>query len=192
MNSSQKIIQKWKVLDSKELFKAGFFKLRTDRCELPDARVMPHYYVFEFRDWVNVVAVTKSQQMILVEQYRHACEEVALEIPGGSTDPQDANDHAQAASRELIEETGYQAKKLLYVGRHRPNPAMQNNWMHTYLALECEKIAEQSLDPFEDMRVLLVPIKEAYEMTLDGRINHSIVMASMLMARQQLSAENLL
>ncbi len=184
---SKKILP-WKVLSSKELFRAGFFVLRTDRCELPDARVMPNYYVFDFKDWVNVIALTKQNEVILVEQYRHAVEEVALEIPGGSSDPMDLKDYQKAAERELLEETGYRPKKCIYLGKHRPNPAMQNNWMHSFLALDCEKVADQNLDAFEDILVLKVPVREVYDMVFQAKINHSIVVASMMLAYPHLKS----
>ncbi len=184
----QKLIRPWKVLGSQELFRAGFFTLRSDRCELPDGRAMPNYYVFEFKDWVNVVALTPRNEMILVEQYRHACGEVAIEIPGGTSDHGEEEKYEQAAARELLEETGYEAKRFIYLGRHRPNPAMQNNWMHSFLALDCEKVADQNLDMFEDIRVLRVPVKEAYQMIFDLKINHSIVITSMILAQPHLKS----
>ncbi len=182
------IVLPWKVLESKELFRAGFFNLRTDRCELPDGRVTPNYYVLSFRDWVNVMALNTKDEVILVEQYRHACKEIELEIPGGSSDPGDKEDYQAAAERELLEETGYKPQQIIYLGRHRPNPAMQNNWMHSYLALNCEKVTSQKLDAFEDIRVLEIPVKEAYEQVFSGKIRHSIVLASMMLAYPHLKS----
>lgn len=184
----KKLILPWKILGSKELFRAGFFVLRSDRCELPDGRVMPNYYIFDFMDWVNVIALTPQNEMILVEQYRHACGEVAIEIPGGSSDPGDDQNYQKAAARELLEETGYEAKRFIYLGRHRPNPAMQNNWMHSFLALDCEQVAEQKLDAFEDIKVLKVPLKEVYEMIFNLKINHSIVIASLMLAHPHMKS----
>ena len=66
----------WKKLASQELFAAGVFKLRSDRCELPDGRIMPNYYVLEFPDWVNIVPLSDDNQIVLVEQYRHATGEI--------------------------------------------------------------------------------------------------------------------
>lgn len=173
----------WKVLASEVVAQTGFFRLRSDRCELPDGRVMPRYYVMEFPDWVNVVPVTDDGQMILIEQYRHASGQVHLEIPGGSTHPgPQAEDPAEAAKRELLEETGYVPRDLQKVASHFPNPAMQSNRMHTFVAFGCQKTAEPSLDPFEDLRTVLVPIEEAVEKALAGAIDHSIVAASILAA----------
>lgn len=175
--------RKWKTLASETLTESRVFRMRADRCELPDGRVMPRYFVIEFPDWVNVVPVTDDGQIILVEQYRHASGRVHLEIPGGSTDPgKEPEDPAKAAARELLEETGYAPRELKFAAAHFPNPALLNNRMHTYVALGCRKVAEPSLDPFEDLKTVLMPINQAVEWALSGRIDHSIVAASILAA----------
>ncbi len=170
-------MSRWKVLKSTELLKARLFRLRTDECELPDKRVMPSYYVMEFPDWVNIVPITADKQMILVEQYRHAGGDTFLEVPGGGThgpkeDPKDAG------VRELLEETGYESSEWIYCGFHCPNPALQTNRVHTYLALNCRKVAEPNLDPFEDLIVKLVPVTEALDLWGRGEIKHSLISAS--------------
>jgi 8-oxo-dGTP pyrophosphatase MutT (NUDIX family) len=173
----------WKTLSSETLAQTPFFRLRADRCQLPDGRVMPRYYVMEFPDWVNIVPVTDDGQMILIEQYRHGSGRVHLEIPGGSTNPGPKPEEAAAAARrELLEETGFAPRELRLVASHFPNPSMQRNRMHTFVALGCKAIAEPDLDPFEDLRVRLVPIDEAVRLAVDGKIDHSIVAASILAA----------
>ena len=175
----------WKTLTSKEIFKTSFFRFRMDSCELPDGRVMPQYYVFEFPDWANIVPITEDGKIVLVEQYRHANGKLCLEIPGGSTNaPQDgkAEDPKKAAVRELLEETGYVPEDVRLVGVHAPNPALQNNRMHTYVAFGCRKMEEPDPDPFEDLKVVTATVPEVIEMIFDGRINHSIVVASILYA----------
>lgn len=172
----------WKVLSSRELFKAGFFRFRSDQCELPDGRVMPNYYVLEFPDWVNIVPVTDDNKIVLVEQYRQASGEVCLEIPGGSTDPKFKEDPKVAALRELAEETGYVPEDVRLVGVHAPNPAMQNNRMHTFVGFGCRLVTQPQLDPFEDINVVTKSIPEVVDMIFTGKINHSIVVASLLYA----------
>lgn len=172
----------WKVLSSREVFSTSIFRFRIDECELPDGRVMPNYYVLEFPDWVNVVPVTEDNQIVLVEQYRQAAGEVHLEIPGGSLDPHSGEDPKKAALRELAEETGYVPSDLRLVGVHQPNPAMQNNRMHTYVGFGCKKIAEMNLDPFEDIRVVTKSIPEVMDLVMAGKISHSVVVASLLYA----------
>lgn len=174
----------WKVLDSEELFRSKVFRLRKDRCELPDQRVMPGYYVMEFPDWVHVIPVTTDGQIVMVRQYRHAAEDIFLEVPGGTTDP---GEEAQpAAERELLEETGYKAQSWRYLGAHSPNPALQSNKMHTYLALDCKKVAEPDLDPYEDIELELMSIKDVFKALEEGKVQHSLMMASLALARPEL------
>lgn len=165
---------RWKVLNSTEVLKSRVFRLRSDQCQLPDGRVMPSYYVMEFPDWVNVVPVTADGQMVMIEQYRHAGGDTFLEIPGGSTHGK-GEDPRVAGERELREETGYEAKEWIYCGFHFPNPALNSNRMHTYLALNCQKAGEPQLDPFEDLTVKLMPVKEAIERWSNGEIKHSLI-----------------
>lgn len=174
-----KKIESWKILNTEELLKTHFFRLRRDECELPDGRIMPHYYVTEYADWVNVVPITADDQIILIEQYRHAIGRVTYEIPGGALSFRSSETPEQAALRELREETGYMAEEIRFIGKHRPNPATQNNYMHTFVALGCHLEGEQNLDPYEDIRVLTKPIHEVIEMAFDGRIDHSIILASL-------------
>lgn len=167
----------WKVLKTSNIFQAGFFRLRVDECELPDKRVMPCYYVMEFPDWVNVVPITEDGQVVLIDQYRHAAGLDFLEIPGGSTHP-GGEDPLVAGRRELLEETGYEAREWVSCGSHYPNPALQSNQMHTFLALGCKKVAEPKLDPYECLTVRLVPVREAVDAFYRGDFKHSLISAS--------------
>lgn len=156
--------------------------MHVDECELPDGRIMPRYFVLEFPDWVNVVPITTDGQMVLVRQYRHAAQDMFLEIPGGSTHAdrgQGPEDPRVAGERELLEETGYMAKEWISCGFHYPNPALQNNRVHTYLALGCEKIKEPELDPYEDLTTVTLPVREVFKKWQNGEIQHSLIAASL-------------
>lgn len=176
MSSSPK---PWKVLSTEDIFKTHFYKLRTDRCELPDGRVMSNYYVMEFSDWVNIIPITTDDKVIMIEQYRHAIDKVTLEFPGGAVSTKSNETAEQAGVRELEEETGYIPEEVRFVGKHRPNPALQNNWMHVYVALGCSLQSKQKLDPYEDIRVVTKTIPEVLEMVFSGEIEHSLMVASL-------------
>jgi 8-oxo-dGTP pyrophosphatase MutT (NUDIX family) len=176
--------KKWEVLNSAVLLKGTFFKLRADECKLPNGRIMPKYYVMELLDWVNIVAIT-DKKVIMIQQYRHACDETFLEIPGGTTDSHKETPLA-AAKRELLEETGYVSENWIYKGFHCPNPAIQNNKMHTFLALDCKKKAEQDLDPYEDITVELHDSNKIIEMLKNGQIYHSLISASLVRCLDEL------
>jgi len=72
------------------------------------------FYILESRDWINIIPLTDDHQVVMIRQYRHGSREVTLEIPGGLVDPGDTP--KKAAVRELLEETGYQAKKWIKSG----------------------------------------------------------------------------
>lgn len=185
-------MSQWKVLKSLEVFRAGFFRLRTDECQLPDGRVMPRYYVLEMVDWVNVLPVTDDGQAILLKQYRHAAGRDFLEIPGGTTTPGKSEDPRLAGERELLEETGYEAREWVSCGFHYPNPALQNNRMYTFLALGCRKVAEPSLDPYEDLETVKMDLKDALKIWEDGGFGHSLISASISLTIKHLKERGLI
>jgi ADP-ribose pyrophosphatase len=179
-------IKPWKTLDSEELAKFGYFRLRKDKCELPDGRIMPSYYTIEFGDWVNVIPVTKDKKIVLIRQYRHSVGETTIEIPGGSIDPKLEEPPQRAAQREMEEETGYTSPKLELIGVQYPNPALLSNRMHTFIAWDCEKTKEQALDPFEDIETFEVSIPELKNLIETGKITHSIILGSFLISQKKL------
>ena len=96
----------WKVRKREYLAREFWYTVRVDEVELPTGSVIAKYWVNEYRPWVNVVAITAAEEVLLIRQYRHGLEQVHFEIPAGTTDPGETELEA-AARRELLEETGY-------------------------------------------------------------------------------------
>jgi ADP-ribose diphosphatase len=161
-------ITPWKILKSTHL--RG--KVRIDQCELPGGRMIEGF-ILEYRDWVAVLALTKRQEVILVRQYRHGAQKVIEELPGGSMDAPDASP-LEAARRELLEETGYSSERFIEVGKVSPNPASQTNLIHSFLALDAEKVGAQHLDVTEEIEVLLKPLEEVIRMAKNGELLDSM------------------
>lgn len=166
----------WKVLTSEYLARKPWFTVRHESIELPDGRLIPDYYVFEYPDWVNVIAITKEGKFVFIDQYRHGLGETDYEIPAGVAEPDDASMLA-AAQRELAEETGYgggQWRELMVVA---PNPSTQNNLTYCYLATGVERLGEQHLDATEDIRVHLFSGAEVRDLLESGRIRQALMAA---------------
>jgi 8-oxo-dGTP pyrophosphatase MutT (NUDIX family) len=149
------------------------------------------FSVIEAVDWVNVIALTPDERVVLIRQYRVGTAKVCLEIPGGMVDP--GEDAEAAAARELVEETGYTARTWHHLGSMAPNPAIQNNQLHSYLALDAElsgpetgqlgsvtrgRTHEQKLEGSEVVSVDTVPLREVTELLRRGAIEHALVVAA--------------
>ena len=97
--------RKWKVLESEYLIRRPWLTARRDRAELPDGRINNEYYVLEYPDWVNIIAVTEDGDIVLERQYRHGLGNTCYELPCGVIEKGETP--LEAAKRELLEETGY-------------------------------------------------------------------------------------
>jgi 8-oxo-dGDP phosphatase len=149
------------VLEREYLFrKPPWLVLRRDHLRLPGGREIPEYFVSEFPPWANVVAVTPSDELVLLRQYRPGIGGVHFEVPAGVVDPRDPDAEA-AARRELLEETGYGGGRWSPLMSLSANPALQDNLTHTYLAEGVTPIARPDPDATEDLRVHLVPVAQA-------------------------------
>lgn len=174
-------MKKWRTLESQTLFKSNYASIRKEICEVEKGRIMSNYYILEVRDWVNVIAITKNSEIVLVRQYRHAAKNFTIEIPGGAIDSEDQSPEV-AARRELLEETGFAAGQQVFSIAHYPNPALQSNQLWTYVFVDCEKVAEPNWDEFEEMEIELVSLDELQQMIGRGTMTHSLILASLFLA----------
>lgn len=166
----------WPTLEAGEATDYGIFRLRTVVRRSPRTGAAAPYRVLEVADWVNVVALTPDDEVVLVEQYRHGLDRVTLEIPGGVVDP--GENVAAAAVRELREETGFTGDRPELLGVVHPNPAIQTNACHTFLVRGARATAAPDPDEGEDLVVRTVPRRTLAELVLTGRITHSLVVAA--------------
>ena len=164
----------WETIESKEIADCRVFKVREDL--MRNGAQKSSFYIIENPDWVNVVALTKDYDVVLIEQFRHGIKEVILEIPGGMID--DGEEPETAARRELVEETGYTAKEFVFLGKSRPNPAIQNNWIYHFAALDAEKTREAEFDEHESIVTKLCPVMAIPNLIQSGEITHSLVLAA--------------
>lgn len=175
--------QNWTVRHSERLLKDRWIDLRADTCETPSGREISPYYVLGYADWVNIVAITTSEEVVLVRQYRHAVASWVTELPGGVADPEDPS-LAEAAARELLEETGYRVREQpapvcsLYA-----NPATNTNRVHTFLARGVTFERAPALEAGEEgMSVHLVPVAEVIARLRSGEILQSMHVAALSLA----------
>jgi 8-oxo-dGTP pyrophosphatase MutT (NUDIX family) len=172
------MIQPWRKISSRTLGDFRVFSLRADLKESPRTGREHEFVVMDAADWVNVVAVTPDQQMVLVEQFRHGSDTVELEIPGGIMDAEDASPVATGC-RELREETGYEGEGARIIGRVFSNPAIMTNTCFTVLVENCRPAGPVHFDSAEDLRTRLVPVAEVPGLVASGKIRHSLIVAAL-------------
>jgi 8-oxo-dGDP phosphatase len=176
----------WKVLASEYVSKKFWYTVRLDRVELPTGAVIAEYWVSEFLPWVNVVAITPDDKVLLIRQYRHGLGQVHFEIPAGTTDPGETS-LEDAAKRELLEETGYAGGRWSLLMTLSANPALQNNLTYTFLAEGVVPTATANPGAGEDLRLHPVAVADIEALLDAGEIVqalHAAPLAKYLLRRR--------
>lgn len=168
-------IKPWKIKRSEYLVKRPWLTARRDVVELPDGREIPEYYVLEYPDWVNVIAIDKAGRFIMEKQYRHGMQRMSYELPCGVMEKGETP--LEAAKRELLEEAGYTGGEWQLLMEAAPNPGSMSNIQHCFLATGVEPTGTQHLDATEDLAVFTATRDEVVEMMHDGRIFQALMLA---------------
>jgi 8-oxo-dGTP pyrophosphatase MutT (NUDIX family) len=169
----------WEVLGSTYLSRKPWLTLRQDRVRLPTGAVIDEYFVLEYPPWVNVVAVTPADQLVLVRQYRHGLGQVSVELPAGVVDPGDPSPET-AARRELLEETGYGGGAWSALCVASANPSTHNNLSYSFLAVGVEPVASPAPEATEDLRVFTAPVAEVARLVEAGDVVQALHLAPLL------------
>lgn len=167
--------KKWKVLRSEYLFQRPWLTARRDEVQLPDGRINSEYYILEYADWVNVIAITKDGDIILERQYRHGLGKTCYELPCGVIE--EGETPLEAAKRELLEETGYAGGIWQEWMTLSPNASANTNLTYCFLARDVEKVSEQHLDPTEDIAVSLHSLAYVRSLLAENQIMQALMAA---------------
>lgn len=165
----------WKTLSSEYLIKRPWLTARRDKVQLPDGRILDEYYVLEYPTWVNVIAITKEGDVVLVRQYRHALGRTNFELVAGVLEK--GEDPLVAAQRELLEETGYSGGEWKELMQLSANSSTMTNLTHCFLAEGVEKTALQNLDASEDLEVYVFSQEEVKQKLQQGDFVQALMVA---------------
>lgn len=133
------------------------------------------FYIVEAPNWITVVPeimVDNEKHFILVKQYRHGSDSLTLEFPAGMVD--DGEDLLDTAKRELLEETGFEARDIKQVSTVNPNPAFMTNSTSTFVAKNLKRVSDQSLDEHEEIEIVTMPVSEFDKLVGGNLINSAI------------------
>ena len=169
-------LQPWFHEVREQIADTSVFQLHRVRARSPRTGQYRTFSVLDAGDWVNVIALTAEREVVLVRQFRHGTVDFTLEVPGGMVDRGESP--AQAAIRELREESGYAGGEPERLGEVTPNPALFNNRCHTYLVENCQRSHELELDHSEDIEVMTRPLSDIPGIIASGGIHHALVICA--------------
>lgn len=166
---------KWETISSEYLFRRPWLTVRHDKVRLPDGRINPEFYVLEYPDWVNIIAITENGEFVMERQYRHGLDKTCYEIAAGVVE--NGETPLEAARRELEEETGYGGgdwKELMLISG---NPSTTSNLTHCFLAEGVKKVSAQHLDSTEDLSVCLLSLDQVRLLLVHDKIRQALMAA---------------
>jgi ADP-ribose diphosphatase len=163
----------WRELKHRVRFDCRMFTVEETTAESPADQSSHQFYRLRCADWAQIVPVTATGELVMIRQFRHGSGEVTLECPGGLVDP--GEDPAAAAARECFEETGYRATTVCPLSALNPNPALFTNRLHSFYALDVERVAEPQRHATEHTEVVLVPLTELPTVLRSGAVNHALI-----------------
>lgn len=167
--------RKWEILSTEYLIRRPWLTARRDHVKLPTGVENPEFYVLEYPDWVNVIAITKEGEFVMIRQYRHGLGETRYELCAGVSE--EGEDPVESARRELYEETGYGGGEWQPWMTICANPSTTNNLTHCFLATGVERLSTQHLEETEDITVHLLTEAEVKELLMTDEIRQSLMAA---------------
>lgn len=167
----------WVRLGLTKVYETRVFDVLRQRSRSPRTGKEHDFFVLEACDWVNIIPITQEGEVVLIRQYRHGTEDFTLEIPGGMVDDTDPSPQV-AGTREMLEESGYGSDDVVPLGWIHPNPAIQANRCHSFLARDATKRADPQFEGTEETEVVLEPLTRIPELIRTGKISHALVVVA--------------
>lgn len=170
----------WTEGKKKELLKTKVMTVTSINASAPDGST-GDYIVMDAKDWVVVIPVN-GENFLMVRQWRHGEKALSIEFPGGVIENGEAPEIA--AARELKEETGFTAGKLIPLGTMNPNPALFSNHVHAYAAFDLHDSGSQHLDDDEFVNYMEISKKEVYQKMGTGEYFHALMASALCLFRK--------
>jgi 8-oxo-dGTP pyrophosphatase MutT (NUDIX family) len=172
----------WRRRASRYLFESRWFRLRQDDLTLPNGDDIT-YTLVEHAGWVMVVPWLADGRVVMERVYRHTVQRSVLECPSGGCDGEPPE---VAARRELEEETGYLAQRLVHLGRFAGSSGISSEEFDVYLAPEPRRGGRVQRENTEQMEIELIPLEDLREIALRGEIFDAPSALALLLAAEHL------
>lgn len=175
-NTDETDDRRWTTLESETIIsRPPWLSVRHDKVRLPDGRINPEFYVLQYPDWVNVIAITDEGKFVMEIQYRYGIDATCHEICAGVMEEGETPE--QAARRELEEETGYVGGEWTKLMTISGNASTTDNLTHCFLAKGVEPSGKRHLDSTEDLDVVLMTEDEVLSLLKNDEVKQSLMAA---------------
>lgn len=168
-----------KCVEKHSLYKGKIIDVYCDDITLPDGKPAKREYIMHIGA-ACVVPVNEKNEVLMVRQFRYPFKRVLLEVPAGKLDSKTENP-LDAAVRELREETGASAEKIVYMGEYYPTCAYSDEVIHMYLAAGLS-FGETNPDEDEFISSEWIPLQKLVEMIMNGEIRDGKTQTALLKA----------
>jgi 8-oxo-dGTP pyrophosphatase MutT (NUDIX family) len=169
------MIRNWEILKRELVNDYRILQVQKKQVRSPRTGTVSDVLALRMPAWVSVLPLTRDEEVVMVRQYRHGIEQVCLELPGGLVDPDDESPEV-AAQRELLEETGFKASTLDFMGECYPQPAVLTNQCFFFVGRYAQRVCNPTPDEGEDIEILNVPLKSIPDLIKKKEISHGMVL----------------
>jgi 8-oxo-dGTP pyrophosphatase MutT (NUDIX family) len=182
------MIKPWELVKTETVEKNPYLELTRDTLKRSDGKIIEEYYAVKRKDWVGIVALTPEGEVPLVYQFRNGVKEMLWALPAGHVEKGQLP--LEAAKRELLEETGFEAEEWVELGVFAQSPAVSSDRGHIFLAKKARKIQEQSLDENEEIEVKSFSLEDLKNSLLkkDRFIIESTMVLAILLAWEEMKS----
>jgi ADP-ribose pyrophosphatase len=175
----------WKTIQRQTILEQRpWLVLEHHTVELPDGRLIPDWPWIITPDYVNVIAVTEDERFLCFRQVKYGVEGITLGIVGGFVE--EGEEPIQAARRELLEETGYEAADWVLLGSYRVDPNRGVAMGHLYLARQARYVTPRNADDLEEQELILLTRSEIEMALARGEFKVLAWAAAVALALRQL------
>lgn len=191
----------WEEVSTEHIIQDEWIDFRRSAYRFPDGTVFEPYYSYSRRDYVVIVASDCDGNYLCVRQFRQGIGEVTTEFPAGGLERSDGKEYGSgstlsedaldAAKRELLEETGYSSCEWTHLITIPSNATIADNYVHVYMAKNCNKVGKQNLDETEFLNVELHTKQEIEELIHSGRFQQAVHVMAWLLAKESGEARTL-
>lgn len=196
MSKENKEVLEWKEVSTEHIIQDEWIDFRKSAYRFPDGSIYEPFYSYSRRDYVVIVASDEEGNYLCVRQFRQGIKKVTTEFPAGGIERKDGKEYGEAndlsaenaleaAKRELLEETGYESNEWEHLLTVPSNATMADNYAHLYVARNCHKVSEQSLDETEFLNVKKISPQGMEEMIYNGEFQQAVHITAWLLANRK-------